>query len=74
MFRIPAGAGCGPGGQNGGGGRCDRALRRALRRPPRCSAPSTRAGRSFWGLAGATLVVSILYPSQLFMLSLPSHK
>ena len=40
------------------GGRCDR----ALRRPPRCSAPSTRAGRSFWGLAGATLVVSILYP------------
>ena len=27
----------------------------ALRRPPRCSAPSTRAGRSFWGLAGRSL-------------------
>lgn len=27
----------------------------AFRRQPRCSAPSTRAGRSFWGLAGRAL-------------------
>ncbi len=51
-----------------------RALGGALRRQPRCSAPSTRAGRSFWGLARPTLAISILYSSQLFMLSLPSHK